>query len=492
MKKILSILTVFIILLGLMPDANAEVVTSTLSSNERVIVVFRGKADKNLVGQAKGIIKREYKNANALSVSVPSIAIKALKNNPNVIAVEPDVVIKAKSQTLDWGVNRIEAPTAWASSFTGKGVKIGIVDSGIATHEDLSIAGGVSFTSYTTSYLDDNGHGTHIAGIIGAKNNGYGTVGVANEASLYAVKVLGKDGSGYLSEIIAGIDWCITNKMDIINLSLGSSTSSYALQQVVDKAYSQGILVVAAAGNDGTTTGSLDTVNYPAKYDSVIAVSATDSRDARASFSSTGSKIEVAAPGVNILSTYLNNQYVSISGTSMAAPYVAGNLALLKQANPTLTASQLRMKLRENAVDLGAIGRDNWFGYGLIKAPKVQTSVTTQLITIQPVVTQPKQQETKTVVTTNKASYLAGENIYLKTKITDNAGKVIQGATVKFTITPPKGIPTVVKGTTNQGGEVTFVILTYRTTIKGTYKILSETTYSNYLGSSANTSFQIR
>lgn len=492
MKKIISILTTFLILFSLTHNANAVSLTVTAPSNERVIVVFKNKADKNLVVQAKGSIKREYKNANALSISVPATAIKALKNNPNIIAVEPDIVIKAKSQTLDWGVNRIDAPTAWASSLTGKGVKIGIVDSGIAKHEDLTVAGGASFTSYTTSYLDDNGHGTHIAGIIGAKNNSYGTVGIANEASLYAVKVLGKDGAGYLSEIIAGIDWCITNKMDIINLSLGSSTSSYALQQVVDKAYSQGILVVAAAGNDGNTSGSLDTVNYPAKYASVIAVSATDSKDARASFSSTGSKIEVAAPGVNILSTYLNNQYVSISGTSMAAPYVAGNLALLKQANPTLTSSQLRMKLRENVVDLGTTGIDNWFGYGLIKAPKGQTSVTNQPTTMQPVVTQPKQQETKTVVMTNKTSYLGGENIYFKAKVTDTTGKAVQGAVVKSTITSPKGIPTVVKGITNKGGEVTFVISTYRTTIKGTYKVLSEATYSNYLGSSANTSFQIR
>ncbi|NYD11757.1 minor extracellular protease Epr [Clostridium beijerinckii] len=382
-------------------------------------------------------------------------------------------------------MNKIQAPTAWSSSYTGKGVKIGIVDTGIANHEDLSVAGGAAFTSYTTSYLDDNGHGTHVAGIIGAKNNGYGIVGVANEASLYAIKVLGNDGAGYLSDIIAGIDWCITNKMDIINLSLGSSVPSTALQQEVDKAYNQGILVVAAAGNDGTSDGSTDTVDYPAKYSSVIAV---------------------AAPGVNVLSTYLNNKYVSMSGTSMSAPFVTGDLALLKQANPGLSPNKLRAKLNENVIDLGISGKDSWYGYGLIQAPKGQTStvtqpistiptntqpVTTQPVVSQPVTTQPSKLGTRTVVSTNKAYYLAGDIIYIKAKVIDTSGKAIQGAAVKFSITSPKGVVTIYKGMTDRYGEAFFGILTYRITGKGTYKVLAETTYSSYMTSSSNTAFQI-
>jgi minor extracellular protease Epr len=512
MKKLLSTFTVLAFLFGFISNVSAATVTSAAESNERVIVVFKNNADKNIVAHAKGSVRREYKHANILSASVPTTAIKGLKNDPNVLAVEPDIIVKVKSQTIDWGVSKIQAPTAWYSSLTGKGVKIGVVDTGIANHEDLTVAGGVAFTSYTTSYLDDNGHGTHVAGIIGAKNNGYGTVGVANEASLYAVKVLGSDGSGYLSDIIAGIDWCITNKMDIINLSLGSSTPSTALQQEVDKAYSQGVLVVAAAGNDGISDGSTDTVDYPAKYSSVIAVAATDSNNQRASFSSTGSTIEVGAPGVNIRSTYLNNQYAVMSGTSMAAPFVTGDLALLKQANPGLSPSQLRAKLNENVIDLGTSGKDNWFGYGLIQAPKGQTSVVTnpvatqpistqpvtteptvtQPVTTQPVTTQPTKLETKTVLATNKTSYLAGEIIYGKAKITDTSGKVMRGALVKFTINSPAGMVTVLRGITDRYGEVPFGIFTYRTTTKGTYKLLAETTYSGYLASSSNTTFQIR
>jgi minor extracellular protease Epr len=498
MKKLLSILTILVILFGFLPNANAA---TTAISNERVILVFKNKADKNIVSQAKGSVRREYKHANVLSAIVPTTAIKGLKNNPNILAVEPDVVVKAKSQNIDWGVNKVQAPIAWYSNLTGKGIKIGIVDSGIANHEDLAVAGGAAFTSYTSSYLDDNGHGTHVAGIIGAKNNGYGTAGVANEASLYAVKVLGNDGSGYLSDIIAGIDWCITNKMDIINLSLGSSTPSTALQQEVDKAYIQGILVVAAAGNDGTSDGTIDAVDYPAKYSSVIAVGATDSNNQRPSFSSTGNTIEVAAPGVNIRSTYLNNQYVSMSGTSMAAPFVTGDLALLKQANPGLTASGLRTKLRENTIDLGTVGKDNWFGYGLIQAPKGQTvanpvttepatqPINTVPVTTQPTIAEPSKNITKTVVIASKTSYLAGEKIHIKSKATDFSGKAILGAIVKFTITSPKGINTVVKGITNLYGEAIFEAFTYKTTTKGTYKVLAETMYYRYVGSSSSTSF---
>lgn len=464
-------------LFSLVPTVKAKEV------NERVIVLFRNKVDKNIVVQAKGSINREYKNVNALAISIPSTALKGLKNNPNVAAVETDVIVKVNAQTLDWGINRTQAPAAWTSSFTGKGVKIAVVDTGIAKHDDLVIAGGVAFTSYTTSYYDDNGHGTHVAGIIGARNNGYGTVGVAHEAEIYAVKVLGSDGSGYLSEIIAGIDWSITNKMNIVNLSLGTTTSSSTLQQVMDKAYSQGILVVAAAGNNGTSDGSGDTINYPARYESVIAVSATDSSDKRAPFSATGNTLEAAAPGVNIQSTYLNNQYATMSGTSMAAPYTAGNLALLKQAYPTLSHTELRAKLRELVVDLGTAGRDTWFGWGLIQAPKAEQTT---------VISDPVLLETKTTVSTSKSSYLAGETVYITVKATNSAEKALSGAAVKVTITPPKGAKLIMKGTTGVNGDVTLVMTTKRTTTKGTYKVLAETSYSGYSNSSTSTAFQIK
>jgi uncharacterized repeat protein (TIGR02543 family) len=190
-------------------------------------------------------------------------------------------------------------------------------------------------------------------------------VGIAPGASIYAVKVLDYNGDGYTSDIIEGIQWAISHDMDIINLSLGSFTSNTTLEAVVNQAYSQGILVVAAAGNDGPGVG----IAYPARYASVIAVGATDINNNIAEFSCTGSDLEVAAPGVSIYSTYFTGSYITLSGTSMACPYVCGDLALLKQANPTYTNVQLRELLDKTTVDLGATGRDSQFGYGLIQAP---------------------------------------------------------------------------------------------------------------------------
>lgn len=454
--------------------------------NQRVIVLFKEKVNKGAVEQAKGKINREYRNIPALAVEIPLVAVKGLEKNPNVASIEIDSIVKLSAQTQDWGIVRTEAPKAWELSYTGKGSKVSIVDTGISSHEDINISGGAAFTSYTTSYIDDNGHGTHVAGIIGARNNSVGTVGIAPDSSLYAVKVLAQDGSGYLSDVVAGIDWSITNKMDIINLSLGSASDSSTLKQVVDKAYSQGIIVVAAAGNTGTADGSGDNVNYPARYDAVIAVAATDSSDQKASFSSTGNTVEVAAPGVKVISTYLNNQYAYMSGTSMAAPYVAGNLALLKQAYPTLSNADLRKKLQETVIDLGSSGKDTWFGYGLIQAPKLQQAIT------EPEATEPQVLEARSYVFTDKSSYIAGEKVYIKAKVTDSEGKIIAGAQVKFTITPPRGKTLVSTGTTDGNGQITLVYSTKRNTVKGTYQVLAEAFYSNYKSSSASTTFQIK
>ncbi|WP_078429746.1 S8 family serine peptidase [Alkalihalobacterium alkalinitrilicum] len=366
MKKLLSILIVFLFIFQLVPHVDAQ-------SDEEIIILFKDKIDLDIIGQVKGKVEHEFENIPAVAITVSEEMKEALENNPNVLAIESDQVIQIQSQAQvqDWGIKRINAPNAWEAGYTGKGVKIAVIDTGIAPHNDLKIAGGASFTPYTTSYVDDNGHGTHIAGIIGARNNGFGTVGVAHEAELYAVKVLGKDGSGLLSSIVAGIDWAITNNMDIINLSLGAEIESPSLKEAVDRAYNNGILVVAAAGNNGSTNGVGDTVNFPARYDSAIAVSATNKSDQRATFSATGNAVELAAPGVEIYSTHLKNGYAHMSGTSMATPYVSGNLALLKEAYPNLSPAQIREKLQKNVIDLGANGRDPWFGFGLIQAPQI-------------------------------------------------------------------------------------------------------------------------
>lgn len=487
MKKNIATWLVFILLFSLLSgNVSAAKVTGKENARngndkERVIILFKEKVDKNLVSNAKGQVNREYKHVPALAISVPATAIKGLRNNPNVAAVEKDDVVQVSAQTQDWGIQRINAQKTWSSGVTGKGTKIAVIDTGISTHEDLVIAGGVAFTDYTTSYQDDNGHGTHVAGIIGAKNNTIGTIGVAPDANIYAVKALDADGSGYVSDIISGIDWSITNQMNIINLSLGLSSESLALKEVVNKAYNSGVLVVAAAGNSGKTDGTGDTVNYPARYDSTIAVAATNSLDARAYFSSTGMAVDVAAPGDRILSTFIGNQYVYMSGTSMAAPYVAGNLALLKQADPMLSASDLRKKLESNVVDLGLVGKDTFFGFGLIQAPIVLANTPA-----------PVALTTNTTVSTNKTSYLGGERVTITTKVVDAKGVALSNANVTLSITSPTGRITTLKGLTNVNGAFTCYMSTSLFTVKGFYKVKSETTKQNYTSSSATTSFQVR
>ena len=479
-KKIFALLLVFALVMTFIPSfAGAQ------SQNERIIILFKTKADKNLVTLNKGKVNREYKNIAALAATVPTVAIKGIQKNPNVAAVEVDKKIQINSQTVDWGISRTEAPKAWESQLTGKGIKVAVIDSGIANHEDLVISGGASFVSYTNSYHDDNGHGTHVAGIIGAKNNAIGTVGIAPDSSIYAVKSLDQNGSGYLSDIVAGVDWSIQNNMDIVNMSLGTTTHSSTLQQIVDTAYNKNILVVAAAGNNGTSDGSGDSVNYPARYSSAIAVSATDSSDNRASFSATGATIEVAAPGVGIASTYINNSYARMNGTSMAAPYAAGNLALMKQADSTLSAEALRMQLQQRTIDLGPIGKDNWFGYGLIQAPVAQQEASPVEETVVA--------ETSTTVSVNKGSYKAGETVYITMTAYDKDNRVLPNANAKVVVVSPVSTETVYQGVTNSKGQFTVAYKTARfTSLKGTYRVQAETTKAGYKISMGKTSFQVK
>lgn len=345
--------------------------TSYASSNNehKVIIVFKENHNKEAISQKKDKVSHEFKHINAVAISLSDKEIARLQKDSSIDLIEEDTLVHIDSQIVDWGITKIAAPEAWSSSYTGNGVKVAVIDTGITIHPDLQVAGGTSFVSYTPYYSDDNGHGTHVSGIISALNNDIGIVGVAPAASIYALKALDNTGSGYISDIIAGLDWSITNKMDIVNMSFGSSTPSKALEQVVNKAYSDGLLIVAATGNSGTSSGKTDTVNYPAKYTkSVIAVSAIDNNNQRPYWSSTGKEVEVCAPGVSIFSTYLDGQYATMSGTSMATPFVTGDLALLKQKYPTYTNIQLRSILDKNILDLGTRGRDTFFGYGLIQA----------------------------------------------------------------------------------------------------------------------------
>ncbi|MDD2806708.1 MAG: S8 family peptidase [Elusimicrobiales bacterium] len=248
---------------------------------------------------------------------------------------------------IPWGVKRVNAAAAWDYT-AGKGVKVAVIDTGVDyTHPDLApnYKGGYNAIITTATPMDDHGHGTHVSGSVAAVKDLKGVVGVAPEAELYGVKVLDKRGSGQYSWIVSGIEWAVLNGMQVINMSLGGGSGTEALKQVMIKAHEAGIAIVCAAGNDSGP------VNYPAKYPQAIAISASDSADRLASFSSRGAEIVVIAPGVNIYSTRKGGGYTTMSGTSMASPHAAG-LAVLAVGAGAQGAEAVRSALKAAATPL--------------------------------------------------------------------------------------------------------------------------------------------
>jgi subtilisin family serine protease len=343
-----------------------------------VIIGFKEKPDAALVKEHGGEIKHQYTIINAIAASLPKRAIEKLRAHAKISYIEPDSIAYALGETTPWGVAKINATQVWTNNNKGTGIKVAILDTGIQyDHPDLkaNIKGGVNFAGWTRDnntnpkyWTDKNGHGTHVAGIVAAVDNEIGVVGVAPEAHLYAVKVLNDAGSGYYSDIVQGIEWSIKNEMQIISMSLGGTSDSQALRDACDKAKEAGIVLIAAAGNSGDGDPETDNVLYPAKYDSVIAVAATDSSDIVPSWSSDGNSVDVAAPGVSILSTYKGSSYATMSGTSMAAPHVTGTVALMLEANSTLTPYDVQAKLQSTAWDIMQPDYDVFSGYGRIDA----------------------------------------------------------------------------------------------------------------------------
>ncbi len=404
--------SLIIISLSVLPLTGTAI--SAQNKPVRSIVVFDEtvvnlKAQEDILKGVGGTVTKPLPSINGLAVSLPDKAsAKALEGRVDVNRVDDDVIVKASAkppwaggggkdndndpvQTTDWGVDRIDADLAWPSS-RGNASTVAVIDTGIdKDHPDLAanLIGGINFIKKgknidPDNWDDDNGHGTHVAGSIAAIDNDIGYIGVAPEAYVYGVKVLDRKGSGYLSDVIAGIDWAVNKGVDVINLSLGTDSDVTSFQEAVDSAYNAGVLVVAAAGNDGDSDPDSD-VDYPAAYDSVIAVAATDANDNRASWSSDGAEVEIAAPGVNISSTWKNGDYKTISGTSMASPHVAGTAALVFSStiNPSYDTDadgiwdneEVRSVLTSTVEDLGANGFDNYYGFGLVDAEKSVASL---------------------------------------------------------------------------------------------------------------------
>ena len=393
-------------------------VAAAAPGTETVLIGFRGRPNMGALRAVGARVLHAYDLVPAVAAEVPSGRLSAVRALKGVVYVEPDYPIYATgplggrlvlalpaagdveplsvavTETLPWGIERIGAPQVWLGvagqpGNLGTGVAVAILDTGIDyTHPDLAdnYVSGYDFVNDDYDPLDDNGHGTHVAGTIaarddgpnsgGANTTGISVVGVGPEIALYAVKILSREGSGNTSDAVAALDIAARYGMQVVNMSFGSPFSSKTMKSACGRAYAAGIVLVAAAGNEAAPW-----LDAPARYPSVISVGATNSLDQRASFSNTSRNLELCAPGVAVLSTMptytvrLNQwpygyqmHYDYLDGTSMAAPHVAGTAALVIAAHPDWSNSQVRSQLRSTATDLGASGRDSYFGYGLVNA----------------------------------------------------------------------------------------------------------------------------
>ncbi len=279
-------------------------------------------------------------------------------------------VFVATSEIQDWGITMLNIPSLWRLT-AGKNMKIAVLDTGIDfTHSDLdgAVIDSKDFSGSVSGPADMQGHGTHVSGIIAARKNTQGVVGVAPEAGLLIGKVLGDNGAGSSRSVTSGIEWAIEQEADIISMSLGSQYPDEFIHGAIKKAIDAGIFVIAAAGNDG-----FNKVDFPAAHDEVIAVGSIDRRRKISSFSSRGPEVDIVAPGDQILSTYPTRTYARLSGTSMATPFVAGVVALMLAkhkkfggSTPINNQKDLVDHLRRTAIDLGPEGFDEAYGFGLI------------------------------------------------------------------------------------------------------------------------------
>jgi thermitase len=381
MKRFFSLLSVFLLLAMLLVPAatfaNPAKPAAPKYAPGELIVKFKS-------GTSSATVQSLHAKAGAKVAKTSKLGYQVVKFNgasveamlqkykkfPNVEYVEPNYYFHAFWTPNDpafasqqWGPQKIQAHAAWDVTQGSSAVKIAVVDTGVqANHPDLAgkVINGWDFVYDDSVPNDANGHGTHVAGIAAAAtNNGIGIAGMAPNVKILAVRVLDANGSGTLDDVAAGIRYAADQGAKVINLSLGSSVGSTTLQNAVNYAWNKGAVVVAAAGNSGSSSPS-----YPAYYTNAIAVASTSSSDAKSSFSNWGSWVDVAAPGSNIYSTFKGSSYATLSGTSMAAPHVAGLAGLL--ASQGRTASQIRAAIQNTADRISGTG--TYWTYGRINA----------------------------------------------------------------------------------------------------------------------------
>jgi thermitase len=350
-------------------------------SQEQILVKFQPNVGlpeaAQIHRQLGGQVKETIPSIGVQVVTVPKgqamAKANAYSSNARVAYAEPDFVAEAVGSPddvyfgLQWGLTKIETPQAWDVTTGSDSINIAILDTGIdMDHPDLAekLISNINLTNFGNTD-DVYGHGTHVAGIAAAMtDNSMGVSGLGYTSTIMNVKVLDDNGMGAYSWIVSGIIWAADNGAEVINMSLGGSFASSALEDAVDYAWSKGVVVVAAAGNNGDTTPM-----YPAYYTNCIAVAATDVNDARASWSNYGDWVDVAAPGVSIYSTLKDGNYGYKSGTSMASPHVAGLAALVFTTVSDVNGDgklndEVRSRIETTCDDIGLSG----IGYGRVNA----------------------------------------------------------------------------------------------------------------------------
>ncbi|WP_051348503.1 Ig-like domain-containing protein [Peribacillus kribbensis] len=343
---------------------------------DRVIVRFK---DTPTAADTKGLAveDKQVGSKQTISIHVPKgrdaeQVADSLEARKDIVSAEPDYMIKANYVPNDpfyayqWHLPAIHAQQAWDRT-KGAGIKVAVLDAGFDIYQE-DLAGNIvaSYNAVTNDRdVPVSDHGTHVAGIIAASmDNKKGLDGIAPDAKILAINVFTGDGA-YTSDVIEGIYYAVAQGAKIINMSLGSYQYSDAFNQAIQYAYQHGVLIVAAAGNDTSSSSS-----YPASYDNVISVSSTDRYNNPSTFSNYGKNVDIAAPGTSIASTLPGNEYGYMSGTSMASPVVAGAAALVWARDPSLTNDEVANRLFSTADDLGAPGKDWFYGNGLVDAEK--------------------------------------------------------------------------------------------------------------------------
>ncbi|MEE4245425.1 MAG: S8 family serine peptidase [Kangiellaceae bacterium] len=365
------------------PDENRYIVKFKDSSvyskiNSNGIAELNSKQAIQNISKAGGDVKLTLTKSNALAAVLSPAVKRKLEKDPNIELIEKDHVRYLMAETVPYGISMVQATQVSdaPAAATAGGKKVCVIDSGLdLPHEDFGTQNGTingTNNSGTGNWYDQGGpHGTHVAGTIAALNNGLGVRGViGSDPDMHIIKVFNSSGWGYTSSLVSAIQRCADVGSDVVNMSLGGSGSSQTEANAMQSLYDQGVLLVAAAGNSGSPSRSVDGKSYPASYDAVMSVAAIDSNKSLASFSQKNDQVEIAGPGVQTFSTYPMSQgaYGNMSGTSMASPHVAGVATLVWSHHPSCTAQEIRSVLNATAQDLGAAGRDFSYGYGLVQA----------------------------------------------------------------------------------------------------------------------------